>query len=231
MKQLLSLLGSMKTMAIMMLIFAFAIGYATFIENDYGTITSKAEVYNARWFEILLTLLTINLTINMYRHKMFSMKKAPIFIFHLSFIIIILGAAVTRFVGYEGTMHIREGASASTMLSAQTYFNVDAKLADKKVSTSKSVYLSKKSTNSLSSSLEIDGKKVDVELVEYTPDAIESLVEGTQGGYEVAQMMVTAGGSSEPIKLRRGQFYENENIALDFESGKMFLIQKKKDLI
>ena len=223
MKQVLSLLGSMKSMAVMMLIFAFAIGYATFIENDYGTITSKAEVYNARWFEVLLTLLTINLIINMIRHKMFSVKKAPIFIFHLSFIIIILGAAVTRFIGYEGTMHIRENSSASTMLSAKTYFNVNAKIGDKKSSTSQAVYLSKKSSNSLSSSLEIDGKKVNVELVEYIPDAIESLQEGTQGGFEVLDMMVTSGGSSEPIKLRRGEFYENENIALDFGSGKMFL--------
>jgi len=223
MKQLLSLLGSMKTMAIMMLIFAFSIGYATFIENDYGTITSKAEVYNARWFEALLTLLTINLSINIYRHKMFSVNKAPIFIFHLSFIIILLGATITRFVGYEGTMHIREGVSASTMLSSQTYFNVDAKIADNHVSTSKPVYLSKKSTNSLSSSLSIDGKKVSVELTEYIPDAIENLVEGTKGGYEIAQMMVAGNGSSEPVKLKRGQYYENENIVIDFESGKMFL--------
>ncbi|MEK6658523.1 MAG: cytochrome C biogenesis protein, partial [Campylobacterota bacterium] len=114
MKQLLSVLGSMKTMALMMLIFAFAIGYATFIENDYGTITAKANIYNARWFEILIALLTINLTINIFRYKMFSVKKAPIFIFHLSFIIIVLGAAITRFVGFEGTMHIREGEVATT---------------------------------------------------------------------------------------------------------------------
>jgi len=48
MKRLLSLLDSMKTMALLMSIFAFAIGYATFIENDYGTITAKADIFNAR---------------------------------------------------------------------------------------------------------------------------------------------------------------------------------------
>jgi len=83
MKQLLSIFTSMKTMAIMMVIFAAASGYATFIENDYGTITAKAEVYNARWFEVLLLLLTINLMLNIQKYKMFSLKKAPLFIFHV----------------------------------------------------------------------------------------------------------------------------------------------------
>ena len=165
MKQLLSILGSMKTMAVLMSIFAFAIGYATFIENDYGTITAKAEVYNARWFEILLGLLTINLIYNINKHKMFSVKKAPIFIFHLSFLIIILGATITRFVGFEGSMHIREGGDSNYITSMDTFFKVSAKVGDKEVSSSQAVHLSKKSTNSLDTALHVEGKDVKVELI------------------------------------------------------------------
>lgn len=223
MKQIFSILGSMKSMIIMMLIFAAAIGYATFIENDYGTMTAKADVYNARWFEVLMALLTINLTYNIFKYKMFTIKKAPIFIFHLSFIIIVLGAAITRFIGFEGTMHIREGETATTMLSMDTYFNVSAKVGDNTVSTSQAVYLSKRSENSLSSSLNVAGKNVHVELLEYIPDAIESIVEGSDGGFEVVDMMVASNDSSTPVKLRRGEFYENSEMAVDFESGKMFL--------
>jgi cytochrome c biogenesis protein ResB len=160
MKQILSILSSMKTMAVLMSIFAFAIGYATFIENDYGTITAKAEIYNARWFEVLMGILTINLILNIHKYKMYTLKKAPIFIFHVAFIVIIIGAAITRYVGYEGTMHIREGASASTMTSADTYFSVVAKAGNENVTSSESVYLSKKSSNTLSSSLEIAGKSL-----------------------------------------------------------------------
>ena len=134
MKKLLSIFGSMNGMVIMMLLFAAAIGYATFIENDYGTMTAKAEVFNALWFEVLMGLLAINLMINMYKFKMFSIKKAPIFIFHLSFLIILLGAAITRYAGYEGTMHIREGEVATTMISMENYFNVSAKVGEKVVS-------------------------------------------------------------------------------------------------
>lgn len=223
MKQLLSILGSMKTMAVFMLIFAAAIGYATFLENDYGTMTAKAEIYNARWFEVLMAVLTINLIINIFRFKMFSAKKAPIFIFHLAFIIIVLGAAITRYVGYEGTMRIREGATANSMISADTYFKVSAKAADKEISSEEKLYLSKKSNNNLSSILEIDGKKVEVKLAKYIPDAIEQLVEQDSGGFEVLDMMVAEDGQTKAIQLRKGEFYENGGIAIDFGSNRMFL--------
>lgn len=222
MKQLLSLVSSMKTMAVLMLIFAAAIGYATFIENDYGTITAKADIYNALWFEVLMALLALNLIINIFKYKMFSVKKAPIFIFHLSFLIILLGAAITRFIGFEGTMHIREGETANTMISMDTYFIVSAKVDDNKVETQESVYLSKNSSNSLSASLNIEGKDVSVKLSEYIPDVVESYIEGEDGGFEMVDMMVTGEQGSEPIKLRRGEYYENENIAIDFNWQSLF---------
>ncbi|WP_294965556.1 cytochrome c biogenesis protein CcsA [Sulfurimonas sp.] len=221
MKQLFSLLSSMKTMAILMSIFAFAIGYATFVENDYGTITAKADIYNARWFEILIGLLTVNLILNINKYKMYTLKKAPIFIFHVAFIIILIGAAITRYIGYEGTMHIRENASSSTMISSDTYFTVDAKVGSKHEVSSQTLFLSKKSSNSLSSSLDIDGKKVDVEMIEYIPDAVETTVED-KTGKAMASMMVTGTGKGEPITLVEGKFYESENFVLDFNSGESF---------
>ena len=221
MKQLLSILNSMKTMAVLMSIFALAIGYATFVENDYGTITAKADIYNARWFEVLMGLLTMNLMLNIYKYKMYTLKKAPIFIFHVAFIVILIGAAITRYVGYEGTMHIREGSSSSTMTSSDTYFIVDAKVGSKHEITSKTLYLSKKSTNSLSSSLEIEGKKVNVEMIEYIPDAVETTVED-KAGIAMASLMVTGSGKGEPITLSEGEFYESDNFVLDFNSGKKF---------
>ncbi|MEA3371947.1 MAG: cytochrome c biogenesis protein CcsA [Campylobacterota bacterium] len=221
MKQLLSIFSSMKTMAALMSIFAFAIGYATFIENDYGTITAKADIYNARWFEVLMGLLTINLLLNINKHKMYTLKKAPIFIFHTAFIVIIIGAAITRYVGYEGTMHIREGDSSSTMISTDTYFNVDAKVGTTEVSTSESLYLSKKTTNYVSSSLTIEGKEVNVNLVEYIPDAMETTV-ADESGRAYANMMITGNGRGEPVTLGEGEFFESDNFVLDFNSGKNF---------
>jgi cytochrome c-type biogenesis protein CcsB len=211
----------MKTMAILMLIFAFSIGYATIVENDFGTMTAKAEIYNALWFETLLGLLALNLSLNIYKHKMYTLKKAPIFIFHISFLIILVGAAITRFIGYEGTMHIREGQTASTILSADTYLSINASKGDMKSSSSEVVYLSKRAKNNLDTSLLVDGKKVDVILSEYIPDAIEEVVEDPNGK-ALANMMVTAGEQGQPVALEQGNSYDAGNFVLDFESGKSF---------
>lgn len=221
MKQILSLLNSMKTMAILMLIFAFSIGYATIVENDFGTMTAKAEIYNALWFETLLGLLALNLSLNIYKYKMYTLKKAPIFIFHMSFLIILFGAAVTRFIGYEGTMHIREGQTASSILSADTYLSVNASKGDINSSSSEVVYLSKRAKNNLDTSLLVDGKKVDVTLSEYIPDAIEEIVED-KNGKALANMMVTAGEQGKPVALEQGTSYDAGNFILDFESGESF---------
>ena len=222
MKQLLDFFRSMKTMVVLMLIFAFSIGYATFVENDYGTMTAKADIYNARWFELLLLMLTLNLILNIFRYKMFTKKKIPLFIFHVSFIIILIGAAITRFVGYEGSMHIREGASTNSMLSSDTYFSVQAQSNSDKAEVIQDVYLSKKSSNSLSASLDLAGKKVEVHLTHYIPDAIEKTVESKDGS-AILELMVTGSTKGQRVTLKEGESYDSGTFILDFNSGKKFL--------
>jgi len=59
-------------------------------------------------------------------------------------------------------MHIREGQTASTILSADTYLSINASKGDMKSSSSEVVYLSKRAKNNLDTSLLVDGKKVDI---------------------------------------------------------------------
>jgi cytochrome c-type biogenesis protein CcsB len=108
----------MKMMALAMFIFLFAIGAATFFESVYGIQTAKLLIYNATWFEILLAYLTINLISNIFRYKLFDRKKIAMLTFHLSFIVIIIGAAITRFVSYEGLMIVPEGKSSNFIFSS-----------------------------------------------------------------------------------------------------------------
>ncbi|QSZ41978.1 cytochrome C biogenesis protein [Sulfurimonas aquatica] len=221
MKQLISLFRSMKTMAILMLIFAISVGYATIVENDFGTMTAKAEIYNARWFEILLGLLAVNLSLNIVHFKMYTLKKAPIFIFHLAFLVILIGAAITRYAGYEGNMHIREGSTSSTITSAETFYLVNASVNGKKAHYEEALYLSKRRKNDVSTSLEVDGKNVDIELLEYIPDAMESLEEDANG-HPIAKLMITNSGKGKPVALDIGMYYDAGNFILDFNSGESF---------
>ena len=221
MKQLLSYLGSMKVMAVLMVIFAVASGYATFIENDFGTTTAKAEVYNALWFEVLLFILTINLIINIFRFNMIQRKKALILLFHVSFLVIAVGAMVTRYVGYEGMMHIREGSSSNMISSSDTYITVAVQGKEGEVKAEEALYLSKLSDNSRSYTLNVDGKTVTAKLVDYLPNATYEYVDG-EGGKPLAQMMVTGPNGAERIELTSGQYFEGTDAVLDFGSGKSF---------
>ena len=222
MKQIISFMGSMKTMAVLMLIFAFSVGYATIVENDFGTMTAKAEIYNARWFEVLMGLLALNLILNIYNYKMYTLKKAPIFIFHIGFLVILFGAAVTRYIGFEGSMHIREGMSASSIVSSETFINVKAKKDDKVAEYSDAIYLSKRGKNSIDASLSVDNKKVNISLLEYIPDAVETLVEDKKNGKPMAKFMITSNGSGKPVALEYGDYFDAGDFILDFESGYTF---------
>jgi len=221
MKQLFSFVGSMKTMVTLMLIFAFSIGYATIVENDFGTMTAKAEIYNARWFEVLLGLLAINLIYNIFHYKMYTLKKFPIFLFHTAFLIILFGAAVTRFFAYEGTMHIRDGMSSNTMLSSDPYITINVQDIKNRAEYDKILYLSKRGDNSFDKSLTLDGKKIDVSLVDYIPGAVEKLV-ADKNGKAIARFMITGGGAGKPIALEEGKYYDAGNFIIDFNSDLSF---------
>ncbi len=221
-KRIISILGSMKTMAFLMLVFAIAIGAATFIENDFGTQTAKAEVYNARWFEFLLALLSVNLAINIFNFKMYRKEKALVLMFHISFFVILIGAAITRYVGFEGSMHIREGATKDTMLSAKTFLDFKFDDNGKIFEYSKPIYLSKISKNDISYSIDVADKHVDAQIIDYIPDAAYTL-KPAKDGEPIANMMVT-GSASQPqqLRLKKGEYYVASDFVLDFDSGKSF---------
>jgi len=103
------------------LLFAGAIGVATFIENDWGTSAAQKVVYKSWWFELLLILFGITIIVNIFKFRMIQQKKWAVLLFHASIIIILIGAGLTRYIGYEGIMHIRENASANSFLSSNNY--------------------------------------------------------------------------------------------------------------
>merc|ERR1711879_636489 len=124
-KKLKDVLFSFKTTLILLATLAIGAGVATFIENDYGTSTARVLVYNHIWYETALVLTTINMAGIIFQYKMW--RNLPRFIFHTSFAVILIGAAVTRYIGYEGIVHIREGATENRMISLEPYLQIKIK--------------------------------------------------------------------------------------------------------
>lgn len=110
-------------MGILFFVFAAAMAIATFIGNDFGSSASFSLVYNTRWFELILVLIAANLISQLIIFKLFRKEKLPVALFHLSFILMIIGAGITRYSGWEGTIHIREGETKNICFSDEKYIN------------------------------------------------------------------------------------------------------------
>ena len=85
MKNIFNFLYSTRLTAVLFFLFAAAMGIATFIENDFGTQTSKALVYNVWWFEAIMLFFIINFFGNIFRYRLYKKEKWAVLMFHLSF--------------------------------------------------------------------------------------------------------------------------------------------------
>ena len=118
------ILFSNRLMAVLFLVFAVAMALGTFIESWYSTETARIYVYNASWFEAIMLFFVINFIGNIPKYRLWRWEKWPILVLHLSWILIIVGAFVTRYISYEGMMPIREGATENVFYSDKTFLTV-----------------------------------------------------------------------------------------------------------
>ena len=124
MSKIFSFLSSTRLMAVLFIVFAAAMGIATFIENEYNTDTARILVYNTKWFEFIMLIFVFNFIGNIKRYQLHKKEKWATLILHLAFILIIAGAFITRYISFEGVMPIREGETASQIYSDRTFLTV-----------------------------------------------------------------------------------------------------------
>ncbi len=187
-KKLYNLLISTKTMTVLFVLYATAMGFATFVENDFGTMTARTLIYNSFWFELLIILLAVNLVGNIIRFKMFQKKKWAIFLLHIAFLIILIGAGITRYISFEGMMPIREGETTDTFLSDKIYLKIDVDDGVDRIDPpfQKALKLSAieaplLTDNHYHTSFDFKGKPIDIQILNYIPHAIDSLVKDNKG--------------------------------------------------
>lgn len=196
---------------VLIVVSAFSIGFATFIENDFGTIAAKALVYNALWFEIIIGVVFINLAYNSIMIKPWKTRQWSVFVFHMAFLVVIIGAALTRFVGYEGLMGIREGETSNSFLSEHTYVIIENEEGEQLAK--KKVLFSSVSNDEVSLDFELDGKKYELDTYGFVPDAVE-YIDTENGGEAIIELMLRKEGKFQSYSLNKGQILNLE--AYDF---------------
>jgi len=187
----LSFLVSMPFMAILMVIMIVVLALATFMESSYGVQTAWAVFYGTHWFELLMLLIGINVVGVMIKLKFFNKKKIVVLLFHLSFVLILVGAAITRFISYEGNMHIRENTTSNTILSSGAYMDVHLEAKGEVKDQSKEVKLTQLTPRGFRMSTSIGGEKVRIKSVEYLSSVIEQYVP-SPGGIPYIQIMLVS---------------------------------------
>lgn len=212
-KKSIDIFFSMATSIVLMSIFAIAIGYATFAESSSGTNYAHQIVYNAVWFEVLLALLIVNLLGSIVRFQLTRKRKLSILVFHLAFIVMIIGAAITRFTGSEGIMHIRQGETTNLISSDKNSLQIIAQVGTEQVEKTVETTFSETENADFSQDLNIGNKTIRIEKELYVPNSVETMVPDDQGVASIALFVMNPQNQTQELILSA-----NDSISIDNQS-------------
>ena len=95
---------------ILVFFLVIAIAVATVLENRYDTHYAMQHVYGAWWYIGLWAILALAGCWLIYKKKMW--RQPSVFLLHLSFLIILIGALTTHIASHRGMVHLREGETS-----------------------------------------------------------------------------------------------------------------------
>ena len=200
MKNVLNLIYSTKATLWLLLLFAISMATATFVEDRYDTETAYRYIYGAKWFEIVIALLALNFIGNIHRYNLLSKKKFAGFVFHAAFIVMIIGAAITRYFGYEGLMHIREGQSSNVIVMPKQVLKIMAIDHGKDVSFDIPLNLMDTSSDlSFKKSIDTESGDLTISYKKLLQNATETLVENIEGGVDCIKLNVLDNGTESDV--------------------------------
>ena len=215
-------LFSSRFMLILMILFPFSMGLGTFLESWYSTEAARIWVYNAWWFEILMVLLIVCFIGNIQKYNLLSKGKRAVLLMHLSWVLILLGAFVTRYLGDEGVMPIRENTMSNTYLSEKTYLKVlidGVKDGEEQRKTLKSKLLMSEHTNNNFKISDYFNKEIfSIEYKDFRENVAEGLVLDPEGERYI-KLIEAADGNRREHYIKEGEVSSINNIlfTLDYQ--------------
>ena len=215
----LQFLFSTKFMLVLLILFPVAMGIGTFLESWYSTDAARIWIYNAWWFELLMLLLMVNFMGNIKKYNLLSKEKLSVLILHLSFIFILLGAFVTRYIGDEGVMPIRENNVSNTYLSEKTYLTVFVDGTEDGVPQRKTLksylLLSEHVNNDFTINDDFYSKDFSISYNDYKENVTEGLVLDPSGERYI-KLVEALDGNRQDHYIKEGQVTSIQNILFSF---------------
>ena len=214
-KKIFSFLFSTRLMAVLFIVFAAAMAAGTFIEDAYNTDTARIIVYNSWWFEAIMFFFMLNFLGNIKRYQLYKKEKWATLTLHLSFILILAGAFITRYISYEGIMTIREGATENHFLSDKTFLTVYVdgmhKGEMKRKTIEKPLLLSGALDNSFVHKENFSDIPFEIELVDFVMGAKE-IIKPDDKGVLFLKMVEAGEGQRHEHYLKEGEVQSIHNI-------------------
>lgn len=228
MRRLFRSLESPILAVLLLFIFAISMATATFIENDFGTSTAWKVIYNAWWFEFVMFGLGVSFLFNINKYKLWRKEKWAILLFHLAFIVILLGAAITRYTANGGVMRIREGHSSNLVISDKNYLQILVSDGTKTRTVRKQVDFSPISNNGFEIETSLHDQPVSIFFQQFVADAIPQVKDNAEGGKSLFQLVVSSGNGRETVFLEKGEVERigsgNHQHEIGFEAEKEGII-------
>ena len=198
-----------------MILFPFSMGLGTFLESWYSTEAARIWVYNAWWFELLMVLLIVCFIGNIKKYNLLVKGKRAVLLMHLSWILILLGAFVTRYLGDEGVMPIRENTVSNSYLSEKTYLKVlidGEKDGDEQRKTLKSkLLMSEHTNNNFKISDDFNKEIFSIEYIDFRENVTEGLVLDPEGEIYI-KLIEASDGNRREHYIKEGEVSSINNI-------------------
>ncbi|KAF0194975.1 MAG: cytochrome c assembly protein [Bacteroidetes bacterium] len=205
MKRITKFIFSSPMTILLLSLLALVLGLATFIEEAYDTETARQVVYQAKWFELIFFLLILNLFGHIRQYKLLSRKKWAGLVFHVAFIVIIIGAGITRYFGFEGSMHIREGQSSNVIYSAEPYIQVIIDENGRTSEFSRPFNISSLGRNAFRMDYNSEASgKVEVSYKDFIRNAVQAIEENVPSGKNIVKLIVANGDGQQEVLIEEG---------------------------
>lgn len=207
-KKIISFFSSTRLMAVLFIVFAVALALGTFIEDRYNTTTARILIYNTKWFELIMFIFLINFIGNIKRYRLLTKEKWSTFMLHAAFILIMIGAFITRYISFEGMMPIRVGETADSIFSDKTFLTV---MADgeyegetRRRTFEMDQYFSQVTNNHFKMKKDFNGIPFEVEYKDFIM-AAEDVIEADPNGINYLKLVESGDGERHEHYLEEGK--------------------------